>query len=86
MNLAKQAGKKVAEKGIAKASDVIVKKAGDKIGNVLRSRATKRSGVKKGSERSHVAKSVPKKPSTAASKPTTHHQDMIRLNNLLAQL
>ena len=36
LNLAKKAGKQVAEKGIAKASDVVVKKAGDKIGNVLR--------------------------------------------------
>ena len=83
--LAKKAGKQVAEKGIAKASDVVVKKAGDKIGNVLRRKATKRSGVKKGS--------VANKPSTAsvaasvaASKPTTHRQDMLKLNNLLAQL
>ena len=31
INFFKQAGKKVAEKGINKASDVVVKKAGDKI-------------------------------------------------------
>ena len=36
----KQAGKKLAEKGINKASDVVVKKAGDKIGNILRKRTT----------------------------------------------
>ena len=43
VGLLKQAGKKVAEKGINKASDVVVKKAGDKIGNILRKRASERS-------------------------------------------
>ena len=37
----KKTAKKVAEKGINKASDVVVKKAGDKIGNILRKRPTK---------------------------------------------
>ena len=40
-NVLKQAGKKVAEKSINKASDVFVKKAGDKIGDILRKRSTK---------------------------------------------
>ena len=77
MNLVKKAGKKVVEKGIEKASNVVVKKAGDKIENVLRKRA--KVAVTEGSRRP-VGVSV--KLSTA----TTHHQDMIRLNNLLAQL
>ena len=46
IDVLKKTGKKVAEKGINKASDVVVKKAGDKIGNILRKRnsgqATKR--------------------------------------------
>ena len=41
IDLAKKTGKKVAEKGIEKVSTVVVKKAGDKIGNVLRKRANK---------------------------------------------
>ena len=43
VGLFKQAGKKVAEKEINKASDVVVKKAGDKIGNILRKRSSERS-------------------------------------------
>ena len=46
IDVLKKTGKKVAEKGINKASDVVVKNAGDKIGNILRKRksgqATKR--------------------------------------------
>ena len=40
--IVKKTGKKVAEKGINKASDVVVKKAGDKIGNILRKRSSER--------------------------------------------
>ena len=52
VGILKQAGKKVAEKGINKASDVVVKKAGDKIGNILRKRSSERSerGAKRPSE------------------------------------
>ena len=77
VNLAKQAGKKVAEKGIEKVSNVVVKKAGDKIENVLRKRGNPRSP--------HPVASV-KKTSTAPTKSTTRHQDLIKLNNLIAQL
>ena len=84
LNLAKKAGKQVAEKGIAKASDVVVKKAGDKIGNVLRRRANK------GSQRpTGVAKpSGPKGPGAKGptERPGIYHQDLIKLNNLIAQL
>ena len=45
-NVLKQAGKKVAEKGINKASDVVVKKAGDKIGNIPRKKTTTPSVTK----------------------------------------
>ena len=48
VGLLKQAGKNVAEKGINKASDVVVKKAGDKIGTLLRKKTkTKNPSLQK---------------------------------------
>ena len=85
VNLAKQTGKKVAEKGIQKASDVAVKKAasaanaatkraGDKIGSILRSRNTRKTANK---PLSSTAKPQP---------PRTRREEMMQLNNLLSQL
>ena len=86
MNLAKQAGKKVAEKGINKASDVVVKKAGDKIGSILRSRGSKVKPVpSERSERSDRRLPKPAKPS-APKKLKTHNEEIMMLNNLLSQL
>ena len=73
VNLAKQVGKKVAEKGAEKVSNVVVKKAGDKIENVLR---------KRGKTKPQLAKATAK----TSTAPTTRHQDLIKLNNLIAQL
>lgn len=78
VNFAKQAGKKVAEKSINKASDVAVKKAGDKIESILRKktanqpRKTPVPKTRKASQRPTVSK--------------THRNEMERLNNLLSQL
>ena len=69
VNLAKQVGKKVAEK----VSNVVVKKAGDKIENVLR---------KRGKTKPQLAKATAK----TSTAPTTRHQALIKLNNLIAQL
>ena len=76
MNLAKQAGKKVAEKGVEKVSTVVVKKAGDKIENVLRKRGPQRA-----------AKPTARPQPTAGPAPASknrYHQDLIKLNNLIA--
>ena len=73
VNLAKQAGKKVAEKGAEKVSNVVVKKAGDKIENVLRKRGRTKPQIVTASAKTSTA-------------PTTRHQDLIKLNNLIAQL
>ena len=73
VGLFKQAGKKVAEKGINKASDVVVKKAGDKIGNILRKRSNEVG-----------RQSRPSQPKVR--KKSTQNKDMQRLNNLLSQL
>ena len=51
VGILKQAGKKVAEKGINKASDVVVKKAGDKIGNILRKKEGESEKDPAGSQR-----------------------------------
>ena len=66
--------KKTAEKGINKASDVVVKKAGDKIGNILRKRSSEAEGKSKraGSE--------------ATKQSGTRSEEMMRLNNLLSKL
>ena len=75
-NLAKQVGKKVAEKGAEKVSNVMVKKAGDKIENILRKRG--KTGAK------------PQQPARAPTKPTarqtTNHQALIELNKLISRL
>ena len=68
----KKTGKKVAEKGINKASDVVVKKAGDRIGNILRNRA-KRPGEAEG------------KSKRATQQSGTRREEMMRLNNLLSK-
>ena len=81
LNLAKKAGKQVAEKGIAKASDVVVKKAGDKIGNVLRRRGERRAANR---ETTRVPADLKK--GTAKPKQSVTYQDIIKLNNLIAQL
>ena len=73
VNLAKQVGKKVAEKGAEKVSNVVVKKAGDKTENVLRNRGKSKPQLAKASAKTSTA-------------PTTRHQDLIKLNNLIAQL
>ena len=81
INLAKNAGKKVAEKGIDKVSNVVVKKAGDKIENVLRKRAASKVASKAAS------KVMPKvKQSRQPTNTSFRHQDLIKLNNLIAQL
>ena len=72
VKLAKQVGKKVAEKGAEKVSNVMVKKAGDKIENILR---------KRGKKTPQLAKDTTKTP-----KPTTNHQALLQLNNLISQL
>ena len=78
VNLVKKAGKKVAEKGIEKASTVVVEKAGDKIENVLRKR----------SKRPIEARKATKQPAGTSTRPptTNYHQDLLRLNNLISQL
>ena len=73
VNLAKQVGKKVAEKGAEKVSNVVVKKAGDKIENVLRKRGRTKPQIVTASAKTSTA-------------PTTRHQALIKLNNLIAQL
>ena len=78
VNLVKKAGTKVAEKGIEKVSSVVVKKAGDKIENVLR----KRTKQPKGADRRGQAAIKSNPPATRQN----HHQDLIRLNNLISQL
>ena len=70
MNLFKQAGKKVAEKGINKASDVIVIKAGDKIGNILRKK-TRTTPIH---AKAGIQLNQPK------------NDSLVRLNNLIANL
>ena len=77
VNLAKQVGKKVAEKGAEKVSTVVVKKAGDKIENVLR---------KRGKTKPQLAKASAPTKYAAPTKSTTRHQALIKLNNLIAQL
>ena len=87
LNLAKKAGKQVAEKGIAKASDVVVKKAGDKISNVLRSGARRR--MNRGAQRSQerpTANQRAKQGMPPKQNKASFHQDLIKLNNLIAQL
>ena len=86
LNLAKKAGKQVAEKGIAKAPDVVVKKAGDKIGNVLRRKAKRPAGASRGAQRTAIPAEVKKGTMAEAKQPGTYYQDMIKLNNLIAQL
>ena len=73
VKLAKQVGKKVAEKGAEKVSTVLVKKAGDKIENILRKRGKNPPQIAKASAKTSTA-------------PTTHHQALLQLNNLIAQL
>ena len=72
VGLLKQAGKKVAEKGINKASNIVVKKAGDKIGNILR----------KKTKTTPSAASVPKQ---RLNQPK-QNDALVRLNNLIANL
>ena len=80
-NLAKKVGKKVAEKGAEKVSTVMVKKAGDKIENILRNRGKLRAKP----QPQPTARS--QKPARATVKnPTTNHQALIELNNLIAKL
>ena len=94
VNLAKQAGKKVAEKGINKASDVVVKKAGDKIGAILRKRSKGASEAMKTPSRAkppQVAAKPTKSRPPVAAKPTksrawTRREELMQLNNLLSQL
>ena len=64
-------GKKVAEKGINKASEVGVKKAGDKIGNILRKRSSETGSRRRPSERPSETKG---------------REEMMQLNNLLSKL
>ena len=70
LGIAKKTGKKVAEKGINKASDVVVKKAGDKIGNILRKKSSEIKGES----------------TQAAKQSGTRREEMMRLNNLLSKL
>ena len=84
LNLAKKAGKQVAEKGIAKASDVVVKKAGEKIGNVLRRKAKRPAGASRGTQRAAIPTEVKK--GTIAKSNQSVTQNLIKLNNLIAQL
>ena len=81
-------GKKVAEKGINKASDVAVKrgeravkKAGDKIGSILRNR-----GKPKPKPKALAPAKLTTRGSELPKPPKTHREDMIMLNNLLSQL
>ena len=76
VNFLKKTGKKVAEKGINKASDVVVKKAGDKIGNILRKRKQKSLGSK---QRLRVV-------STTRQLNQPKNNSLVRLNNLIASL
>ena len=69
-------GKKVVEKSINKASDVAVKKAGDKIESILRKRSREKTPAKR---------QTPSAPS-APSKPQRRKSQMQELNNLISQL
>ena len=80
-NLAKQVGKKVAEKGAEKVSNVVVKKAGDKIENILRNR-----GKLKVKPQPQPTSRSQKPARATVKKPTTNYQDLIKLNNLISQL
>ena len=80
-NLAKKVGKKVAEKGAEKVSNVMVKKAGDKIENILRNRRKLRANPQP-----QPAALPPKHTRSTAKNPSTSHQALIELNNLISRL
>ena len=65
----KKTGKKVAEKGVEKPSNVVVKKVGDKIGNILRKRSSRRRPTKTTASKPKVNQS--------------NHDAMVRLNQLI---
>ena len=80
-NLAKKLGKKVAEKGAEKVSTVVVKKAGDKIENILRNRRKLRANPQP-----QPAALQPKHTRSTAKNPATSHQALIELNNIISRL
>ena len=87
VSLAKKAGKQVAEKGIAKASGVVVKKAGDKIANVLRRRQNKGTArPTRVSERRPPTAPARVQGRKSNQNKETYHQNLIKLNNLISQL
>ena len=63
-----------------------LKKAGDKIGNVLRRKAKRPAGASRGAQRTAIPAEVKKGTMAEAKQPGTYYQDMIKLNNLIAQL
>ena len=73
VNIAKKLGKKVAEKGAEKVSTVVVKKAGDKIENILRKRGKPKPQITTSSAKTYTV-------------PKTSYQDLIKLNNLISRL